>query len=135
MKRFLTAAAVFLAGIAGAAGAMNAGADSVQTPTAPQAPKIQVQMLDPSADSGAFNSPTYDVHAAAAARSALPSPRERDAAFSRAGLEPSLQGWDAVERDVLYLRARSLPQTELLKRYPKLDAAALQKLREALPSS
>lgn len=101
---------------------------------APAMPKIQVHLFDADADGSAFNDAAYEVHRAPeAAKPLLPSPRARDALYSRAGIAQAVQEWDAVEKDMLYLRARELPASELQAAYPKLDPKALARLSDTVP--
>lgn len=62
---------------------------------------------------------------------ALPGKREREAAFARVpGLADSLGGMDELERDMLYVRAKTRPLPELKNFYPKIPAAKLARLKE-----
>ncbi|MEK7691953.1 MAG: hypothetical protein AAB425_13140, partial [Bdellovibrionota bacterium] len=58
---------------------------------------------------------------------------DRDAAFAAAGLSGQIPNeWDQLDRDLLYLRARSEPLSNLKVRYPALDSSILQKLKAAV---
>jgi hypothetical protein len=63
----------------------------------------------------------------------LPDPETRHAAFARVnGLADSIANLDEVDRDLLYVRARSLPPKELAEKYPKIPAAQLDALRKSV---
>jgi hypothetical protein len=62
---------------------------------------------------------------------ALPNKRERDAAFARVpGLAASLGNMDELERDLLYVRAKTRPLADLKLLYPKIPAARLARLKQ-----
>ena len=64
---------------------------------------------------------------------ALPTLEQREAIFDRvAGLEAQLKGFDGLERDLLYVRARMRPFDELKAKYPKIDDALLKGLQAAV---
>jgi hypothetical protein len=63
---------------------------------------------------------------------ALPNKSEREGAFAEVnGLEASLGKMDELDRDVLYVRARTKKLTELKKFYPKIPANQLAQLMKA----
>lgn len=97
-----------------------------------EAPVVHVDQLDPEADMRPFDKPGFKVRDRSKGHDEIPQPKNRDAAFKAAGLLKHVKGWDAVDRDVLYLRAKSLSLDDLKARYPKLDADALSKLRETV---
>jgi hypothetical protein len=93
--------------------------------------KIQVQALQPGAELTPFEkNPAYETHAAPSPRPALASPRERERLLAKSGLAPSLEGWDSVDRDVLFMRAQSLDWDKLHAHYPKLPADALRSFQK-----
>jgi hypothetical protein len=100
---------------------------------AAHAPTIHVDKLDPDADTRPFEAPGYKVNdRSARQKSEVPLPKERDATFATAGLTRDVKDWDALDRDVLYLRAKNLSLKDLKRRYPKIDPGSLTKLRETV---
>jgi CHAT domain-containing protein len=74
--------------------------------------------------------------AAAPATTELPTVEKRDVAFRRAGIEKIVadHGLDALDRDLLYLRSRSMTVDSLVSRYPWLSRAQLAALKRATSS-
>ncbi|MGZ3653718.1 MAG: hypothetical protein ACXWSC_21555, partial [Bdellovibrionota bacterium] len=64
--------------------------------------------------------------AAAGPKSTLPELSKRREVFGKvAGLDSSIKGMDEVDLDLLYVRAESLPQAELTKKYPNIPEEQL----------
>jgi hypothetical protein len=64
---------------------------------------------------------------------ALPGKGEREAAFAKvAGLALDVAKMDELDRDLLFVRARTKPLKELQKAYPGIEATKLAKLREVV---
>ena len=63
---------------------------------------------------------------------ALPNKSEREGAFAKVkGLDQSIAGMDELDRDVLYVRAKTKKLSELKILYPKIPAVQLSKLQSA----
>ena len=61
---------------------------------------------------------------------ALPEKRQREAVFARVpGLESEVSGMDELDRDLLFVRAKSYPLKELERIYPKMDPVKLRRLK------
>lgn len=64
---------------------------------------------------------------------AIPTKQERDTAFGCVpGLAEEIQGMDELDRDLLFVRARTKPLKELSKIYPSLDQKKLAALSKEL---
>jgi hypothetical protein len=62
---------------------------------------------------------------------ALPDKTDREAAFARVpGLDADVAGLDELDRDLLFVRARTRPLAELRKLYPKIEAKKLTRLKK-----
>jgi hypothetical protein len=60
---------------------------------------------------------------------ALPNKSEREGAFAEVkGLDANLANMDELDRDVLYVRAKTKKLTELKQLYPKIPATQLAQL-------
>ena len=68
-------------------------------------------------------------------RQVVRSPRERDEILATAGLSEWAHSKDDLERDLLLLEARELPQAELEARRPELNPAVLKSLKLRLEAS
>lgn len=58
----------------------------------------------------------------------LPATRERDLRFEDSALTNAVKSWDHLEKDLLYLRAKKMSLTYLLKKYPALKENSLRDL-------
>ena len=64
-------------------------------------------------------------------RDALPDKKDRESVFARVpGLAGDLAGLDELDRDVLFVRAKNRPLTDLKKLYPKISAQRLALLKK-----
>jgi hypothetical protein len=99
-----------------------------------KAPVIHVQSLDPDFDPTALKAPGIVVHQAGELKAVdtVPPPEERDATFRKAGLMESVAKLDALDRDMLYDRARRLKLEELKAKYPEIDSKRLAKLQKLI---
>ncbi len=104
-------------------------------------PEVHIHALDPSVDLSELAGPRVRLHPAPQAsprrgkaqrKSELPGLAERDAVLSQSGLAQSVQGWDELARDQLFLRARDLEFARLKGLYPELPVVALEKFSTAL---
>ncbi len=67
---------------------------------------------------------------------ALPDKAEREAALGKVpGLSSDVANMDELDRDLLFVRARTKPLKELQKTYPDIEAKKLARLREILTTS
>ena len=82
-------------------------------------PGVKIHKLDPAAPGGW----------------SLPSVEERETAFSRADLRSDIADWDQLDRDMLYLRARSMTLEVLSSQYPKLIKEKLKNLKTSIAST
>lgn len=65
----------------------------------------------------------------------VPTQEKRDSAFSKvAGLSGDIDGWDPLDLDLLYVRARSLSEKEMRDTYPKISDKKLNALRSYIAS-
>ena len=98
--------------------------------------QYHVQSLDPNLDVSPMAAPNVVVHQAKAPKqdpnSLLPSTETRDKAFRQVGIADELAGWDQLDRDQLYLRARHMKEDRVLGYYPKLTRKKLIALVEML---
>lgn len=63
---------------------------------------------------------------------AAPDKARREAAFAKVpGLAANIAGMDELDRDLLYVRARTKPLEELKSLYPKVSGKALARLQKA----
>ncbi len=61
---------------------------------------------------------------------ALPDKKDREAVFARVpGLAADVKAMDELDRDLLFVRAKTLAQPELAKKYPQITAKKLSRLR------
>ena len=58
----------------------------------------------------------------------LPSIQERKLVYKNSGLDQVVKDWDQLEKNVLFLRAKSKSPIELKKKYPKIDIQLLTNL-------
>lgn len=64
---------------------------------------------------------------------ALPEKREREEIFARVpGLGAEVAKMDELDRDLLFVRARTKPLKELVKTYPAIGEKTLARLRKEL---
>ena len=64
--------------------------------------------------------------------STLPERESRENDLLAAGLLDDLQGWDELDRDLLWLKAQRLSIRELETQYPKILSAKLTQLRRSI---
>lgn len=93
--------------------------------------KIHVEALETGESLDEFVGPDYEIHQPKT-DTALPSPLIRDRAFAKAGLAGDVKHWDAVDLDVLFLRAKTSPVSRLIQEYPKLSRTKLKALKKAV---
>ena len=64
---------------------------------------------------------------------ALPNKSEREGAFAKVkGLDQSIAGMDELDRDVLYVRAKTKKLSELKALYPKIPGQQLARLQKTV---
>lgn len=83
---------------------------------------FEVHTLQPDVPTKAFEDAGIPTHPAPAAKSgaALPfKPAERDQWLERAGLTGQVKKWDALDRDLLVIRSRTLPEDRFISLYRK----------------
>jgi hypothetical protein len=62
---------------------------------------------------------------------ALPDKKDREAVFARVeGLDKDVAGMDALDRDLLFVRAKTMPLPDLRKLYPKIGEKRLARLKK-----
>lgn len=95
--------------------------------------KVIVQGLDETVDLSGLDQKAYDtrstIRSPGAPQVELPPTTLRDKAFELAGLADDTKSWDELDRDFLYLSAGTSTVEELQKKYPKLPADGLKKLK------
>ncbi len=102
---------------------------------AEEAPKKYIDVYDPNYPKDAFqNVPGAKVLVHKEKKSQrLPSVEERDESFAKVKDLPTLvNGWDEMEKDLLFMRAKHDSLTKLKKQYPAIDAKLLVKLSKVV---
>lgn len=65
----------------------------------------------------------------------LPKRSKRVQVFEQAGLHQELDGLDELDRDLLYIRAKTAELAVLMRAYPKMPREKLEKLRTLILQS
>lgn len=103
-----------------------------------QAGDVQVVPVSPDIDPSGYEEEGFTVLKPGDPSSPgeIPHPNVRDAIFAKAGLTTNdLAGWDALDKDMLYLRARRYSVDELAALYPAISRKKLDKLRKLVISN
>lgn len=103
-----------------------------------QAGEVQVVPVSPDIDPTGYEEEGFSVLRPSDPSSPgeIPHPNVRDALFEKAGLTAQdLAGWDALDKDMLYLRARRYSVDELAALYPSISRKKLEKLRKLVNSN
>ena len=93
---------------------------------------IEVQPLKPQIDVSEFASPHYRVHPFAESGTKVADQKIRNRAIMAAGLQEEVKSFDALDRDVLFMRAQNLSLERLRGDYPHLNSDSLKKLQESV---
>lgn len=90
---------------------------------------INLQVLDEDFDASSWEKEGYIVKQKLEVPSTeSPNPRQRDLIFRNAGLFELIAGWDHLDKDLLYLRAKHKSLEQLQEQYPQMPLSALEKL-------
>lgn len=88
-------------------------------------PTFHIYQMNADTDVSALEQKGVEIHPYGVAE-------KREFLFEKVALTPSLENFDALDRDVLMMRARSLKFERLKEHYPNLDSTKLKKLQDSL---
>lgn len=94
--------------------------------------EVRVDGLSPDVDANAFPAEFKRTNVVVQEKTHLPKVEVRDSAFSKAGLSRDVASLDDLDRDLLWHHAQKLSESELIKKYPKIEASKLKNLKKEL---
>lgn len=90
-------------------------------------PVVRVHSVDPDFDASKLGAKNVRVEGQ---EWALPDKDSQRKLFTSSGLLHQTKTWDALDQDLLILRARNKSETDLQKLYPSLPKTGLSKLKK-----
>jgi hypothetical protein len=110
----------------------------IYLPTFAQAPapknspvpaEFNIQQIDPHTSIDSMKGPNVHLHSASEINGSLPSVDTRNEIFKKAGLQNDTKSWDELDKDMLYVAAKSAKLDALKKKYPKINSKKLVVLK------
>lgn len=98
-------------------------------------PKIHIQQVDKNFPVQQMKASGVEIHTLEKTSSDewdLPPVLVRDRIFRESDLATDVSSWDHLDRDMLFLRARSFDAKELRNIYPQINAKKLSKLKQLI---
>lgn len=95
-----------------------------------EAPTVHVVPLEPGTPVEGFQNGNYQVHTSPPkVQQEAPPVELREKIFAEAGITAHIQKFDALDRDMLFIRAKRYKIEDLMPKYKHIPKAKLEKLR------